>query len=271
MRRVQTRGAGGRDQQTAQQRTIVQLGGCHAGQFGNQMYHSDGLRRPHGTHDNPIHSHRKVPSARTVTISRGNGLSISPASLAPHTGTGVISVMARPTLFTLPNLVSSSRVALAVGFVAFDAVPTRLALIGIASLTDFLDGWIARRTKVVSRFGALLDPVADRFFVLGVVISYVIGGQFNIWQAVAIMFRDVMSVIGFFVARNVSWLRPIPFKARWIGKAVTGAQLITFLAVLILPRIVDVMVIIVAALGIAATIDYTLMLWRERVRSAVTP
>ena len=70
------------------------------------------------------------------------------------------TTVARPTVFTLPNLISSSRVALAIGFVASEAVPTRLALIGIASLTDFLDGWVARRTKVASRFGALLDPVA---------------------------------------------------------------------------------------------------------------
>ena len=178
--------------------------------------------------------------------------------------------MSRPAIFTLPNLVSSSRVVLAVGFVATDAAPTRLALIGIASLTDFLDGWLARRTQVVSRFGALLDPIADRLFVLGVVISYVLGGQLNVWQAIALMFRDVMSVIGFFVARNVSWLRPIPFKARPIGKAVTVLQLATFIAVLLAPSVVSVLVIVVGLFGLAATIDYTLMLWRERSREPVS-
>ncbi len=195
--------------------------------------------------------------------------------MARLAGSGVICSMTRSSLFTLPNLVSSSRVALAMGFVASDAVPTRLALIGIASLTDFLDGWLARRIKSTSRFGALLDPIADRFFVLGVVISYVLGGQFSLWQAVAIMFRDVMSVIGFFVARNVRWLRAIPFKARPIGKAVTVAQLITFFAVLLAPSQVNALVIIVAVLGLAATVDYTLMLWRERMREplseSVTP
>ena len=175
----------------------------------------------------------------------------------------------RPSLFTIPNLVSSSRVALAFGFVASDAVPTRLALIGAASLTDFLDGWLARRINVTSRFGALLDPLADRFFVLGVVASYMMGGQFTVWQAVAVMFRDVMSIVGFFVARNVSWLRPIAFKARPLGKAVTVAQLVTFLAVLVAPTSVTLLVFLVALLGLAATIDYTLMLWRERVRDPV--
>jgi len=177
--------------------------------------------------------------------------------------------MKRSSVFTLPNLVSSSRVVLAVGFVASDAVPTRLALIGIASLTDFLDGWLARRAKETSRFGALLDPIADRFFALSVVISYVLGGQFSVWQGVAIMFRDVMSVIGFFVARHVSWLRAITFKARLLGKAATVAQLATFLAVLLTPSVVKALVVFVAVLGVAATVDYTLMLWRERVREPV--
>ncbi|MEP6779284.1 MAG: CDP-alcohol phosphatidyltransferase family protein [Gemmatimonadaceae bacterium] len=172
--------------------------------------------------------------------------------------------MSRSRYLTVPNLVSSSRVMLAFGFIAYDAAPIRLALIGVASLTDFLDGWLARRSQVTSRLGALLDPVADRFFALSVVFAYLIDGQLTAWQGVAIMFRDVMSVIGFFVARNVSWLRPIPFMARPVGKVVTFGQLTVFLAVLLKPTWVNALVIIVAILGVVATIDYTLMLWRER-------
>lgn len=174
--------------------------------------------------------------------------------------------MSQSSILTLPNIISSSRLALAVGFVAVDAMPARLALIGIASLTDVLDGWLARRARLTSRFGALLDPIADRFFVLAVVVSYVAGGQLTVLQAVAVMFRDVMSVIGFFVARSITWLRPIAFEARWPGKVVTGAQLLTFLAVLLMPGWVDVMVLVVFTLGVVATVDYTLMLWRKRVR-----
>lgn len=153
---------------------------------------------------------------------------------------------------------------LAFGFIVSREVPTRLILIGVASLTDFLDGWLARRSQVTSRLGALLDPVADRFFVLSVVVAYLLGGQLSIWQAIAIIFRDVMSVIGFLVARSVSWLRPITFMARPLGKVVTVAQLFVFLAVLLRPNWVNSLVILVAILGVIATVDYTLMLWRER-------
>lgn len=186
--------------------------------------------------------------------------------LAPRAPSRVLSLMARSSVFTLPNLVSTSRFALALGFVVSDAAPARLALLGIASFTDVLDGWLARRSQAVSRFGALLDPIADRFFVLAVVISYVMGGQLTAGQAALIMLRDVMSVIGFFVAKNVSWLRSIPFRARPIGKLVTVVQLFTFLVVLLWPSWVTTCVWTVAALGLAASIDYTLMLWRERDR-----
>jgi phosphatidylglycerophosphate synthase len=170
-------------------------------------------------------------------------------------------------IVTVPNLVSTSRVVLGFGFLLTEAVSMRLTLIAIASLTDFLDGWLARRTHAASRLGALVDPVADRFFALCVVIGFVASSQLSVWQAVALMFRDVMSIIGWFVARNVSWLRPITFKARLLGMAVTVLQLLTFLVVLLWPGLTDGMVWFVFLVGVAATVDYTLMLWRERVRS----
>ena len=178
--------------------------------------------------------------------------------------------MPRGSVLTLPNLVSTSRFALAIGFAGSETVPVRLALISIASLTDVLDGWLARRAQATSRFGALLDPLADRFFVLVVVVTYVAGGQLGLLQAVLMMFRDIMSLVGYAVARSVTWLRDIPFRARAIGKAVTVAQLATFLLVLVAPDSTTVAVWLVGLLGLAATIDYTLMLWRERARKSAS-
>ena len=72
----------------------------------------------------------------------------------------------RTALVRLPNLLSCSRIVLAGGFVAFDASTARVGIIGAAAVTDFLDGWLARRVHATSRWGALLDPIADRVFVL---------------------------------------------------------------------------------------------------------
>jgi len=176
----------------------------------------------------------------------------------------------RDSYITLPNLVSGSRFALAVGFVAVEAMPVRLVVLVVASFTDVLDGWLARRSKATSNFGALLDPVADRVFVLAVVGRYLADGLFTPWQATALLFRDVMSLIGWFVARNVSWLRPIPFRARWPGKVVTALQFASFLAVLVTPSLVTPLIVVAFGIGLVATVDYTLMLWRERIPPAAS-
>jgi phosphatidylglycerophosphate synthase len=174
----------------------------------------------------------------------------------------------RPTLWTLPNAVSLSRVVLAAGFVASTGAGERLALVGVASLTDVLDGWLARRLGVVSRWGALIDPIADRIFVVAAVGTFVANGALSPVQAVVLLLRDVMTVIGFCVARMVAWLRAVTFRARPLGKLVTGLQLATLLALIVVPRAAPALVAAVGLVAVAATVDYTLLLWRERARDA---
>jgi phosphatidylglycerophosphate synthase len=100
--------------------------------------------------------------------------------------------------------------------------------------------------------------------VVSVVVAFVAGGELTWGQAVALLVRDVMSVVGWFVARSTPSLRAIPFRARWPGKVLTALQLVVFLAVLVLPVLVAPLVVVAFALGIYATIDYTRMLARER-------
>jgi len=167
-------------------------------------------------------------------------------------------------LATVPNLVSSSRFVLAAGFLLAEGLAPRLGLIGLASFTDFLDGWLARRQQVTSRLGAILDPIADRVFVISVVVAFVASGDLTVWQAGLLLVRDVMTIIGWIVARSSPSLRRIPFRARWSGKVLTVVQLGTFLCVLLWRPAVTPLVLLSALLGVYATIDYTLMLWRER-------
>jgi phosphatidylglycerophosphate synthase len=78
---------------------------------------------------------------------------------------------AAAALWTLPNAVSMSRVVLAAWFVVASGAAERLALLGAASASDLLDGWLARRHNAVSRWGALIDPIADRIFALAAISS----------------------------------------------------------------------------------------------------
>ena len=172
--------------------------------------------------------------------------------------------MDRGALLSLPNLVSMSRLALAAAFVVLPATAARLALIVAASATDVLDGWLARRANAATRWGALIDPIADRVFVFTVVCTYLFEGRLGTGQYFVLLARDIMTAVGFVVARSISWLRPVEFRARPLGKAVTALQLVVLLAVLLVPEWVAPLVQVVGLLAAASVIDYTLALWRAR-------
>ena len=168
------------------------------------------------------------------------------------------------TLKALPNVLSFSRLVLAAGFVAADGVGMRVGLIGAAAATDFLDGWLARRVNAASRWGALIDPIADRFFVLTAVATMLFSGALTTAQYFVLIARDLATAVGFLVARVVSWLKPVEFRARWLGKVVTALQLAALVAALVAPRLVMPLVIAPAVTSAAAITDYTLALWRAR-------
>jgi cardiolipin synthase (CMP-forming) len=173
---------------------------------------------------------------------------------------------ARPELRALPNILSFSRLALAAGFVVADGVAMRVGLIGVAAATDFLDGWIARRVNAASRWGALIDPIADRFFVLTAVATMLFSGVITTGQYFVLITRDLATAIGFLVARAISWLRVVEFHARWLGKVVTGLQLATLVAALLVPAAVMPLIVAVGVVSAASIADYTLALWRARTR-----
>lgn len=170
----------------------------------------------------------------------------------------------RRTIVRLPNILSSSRFLLAVLFVCSDAPRVRVGLIGAAGATDFLDGWLARRVDATSRWGALLDPIADRVFVLAAVGAFIFSGALGTGAYFVLIMRDLATAVGFLVARVVPWLRPVVFKARLSGKIVTVLQLVTLAAVLVAPRALPPLVATVAVVSAISIADYTLALWQAR-------
>ncbi|HEY6825874.1 MAG TPA: CDP-alcohol phosphatidyltransferase family protein [Gemmatimonadaceae bacterium] len=173
---------------------------------------------------------------------------------------------ARATLRALPNIISSSRLLLAAGFAVVTDADRRLGLVGLAAFTDFLDGWIARRAEWTTKWGALLDPIADRVFALAAVVTFVVMGELSIVGALVMISRDIMTAIGFFVARIIPWLRPVEFKARPLGKIVTFLQFVTFVALLRYPAGVTMCLWLVGIASLLSVVDYTLALWRARAR-----
>jgi cardiolipin synthase (CMP-forming) len=174
--------------------------------------------------------------------------------------------MSRGSLLTLPNILSLVRIPLAAAFLAMQGTPERVAIIGAAGVSDVLDGWIARRRNAVTRWGALLDPVADRFFVFTAICALLFSGTVGTAQYFVFLSRDLATAIGFLVARAIPWLRAVPFQARALGKAVTVLQQLFLLVALLAPGYVNAMLVTIALVSAASIVDYTLMLWRARPR-----
>src|SRR4051812_21037503 len=171
----------------------------------------------------------------------------------------------RASLRSIPNIVSLSRVVLAVAFVADRDPNARLGIVLAAAVTDMLDGWLARRAGMVTRFGALVDPFADRVFVLVAVATFVYEGTLTTTEYFVMISRDLMTAVGFLVARSVSWLRPVEFRARPSGKIVTALQMLAFVTLLKIPRAIAPMIWAVGIASAYSIVDYTWALWRARV------
>ena len=173
------------------------------------------------------------------------------------------------SLVTLPNTISLSRVLLALAFVVSSDPRGRILLIVVAGITDFMDGWLARHEKTESTAGALLDPLADRIFVLVAISTYLVEGQLTTGQYFLFLTRDIATAVGFLVAKIIPTLRPAVFRARLLGKIVTVLQLVALVAILILPELTDILIVTIAVISAASVVDYSIALWRGRARSTV--
>jgi cardiolipin synthase len=175
--------------------------------------------------------------------------------------------MERDTLVTLPNLISISRLGLAIAFVVFRSMNSRLLIVAAAGATDYFDGYFARRRGSFSKWGALIDPVADRFFVFTAVCSLLFDGVIGTWQYAVFISRDFMTAIGFITARAIPRLRQVRFKSRVAGKLVTVMQLATLALVFVAPPLVNAALALVGLASLVSIGDYTLALWHARARA----
>jgi phosphatidylglycerophosphate synthase len=162
----------------------------------------------------------------------------------------------RPLAGALPNTLTLIRLALGI---AFPLVPERLRLPALlaATATEFLDGRIARLLHAAGTTGRLLDPIADKVFVLGVLATLLREGAVTAWQLLLAATRDVIVTAGaswVAVRGGTSTLHRMP--PSWLGKLTTAAQFAFLLAVFLAPRLGLPLLAAAAGLGLAAGIDY---------------
>lgn len=135
-------------------------------------------------------------------------------------------------------------------FISYSSVPpterneafrlTGAAVFLFAAISDWVDGWIARRFNQKSQLGSILDPLADK----GLLLTALILLSWNqvshewrlpLWFPILIISRDIMVLIACAVLYLL--LGKLEIKPNWFGKAATALQMITLLAAMLRPSI----------------------------------
>ena len=138
----------------------------------------------------------------------------------------------------LPTLLTLSRIVLIPVFVfSVHLHPIFGALVfSVASLTDFLDGYLARRSGEITKFGIILDPIADKFLVISALIVLVDMERLSAWIAIVIIVREFL-VTGL---RVVALSRDIVIPAELGGKIKTGVQIAAVLCLVLNRSLFDI-------------------------------
>lgn len=129
---------------------------------------------------------------------------------------------------TVPNLLSMLRLALVPVFLWLllsERYLSAIVVLALSSLTDYLDGYFARKFNQVTRLGQLLDPAADRLYIFSTLVGLSITGIIPIWLAVVIIARDVVLAVAYPILATHGY-GPLP--VHYLGKTGTFALLYAF-------------------------------------------
>jgi cardiolipin synthase (CMP-forming) len=132
-------------------------------------------------------------------------------------------------VLTIPNLLSLVRLAGVPVFLWLVLVPKRdewaLAVLMFSGVTDYLDGKLARRWNQITRLGQLLDPLADRLYILAVLIGLTLREVVPLWLTVLLVSRDLVLILCYPPLRRHGYgVLPV----NYLGKAATFNLLYAF-------------------------------------------
>lgn len=171
--------------------------------------------------------------------------------------------------FNIPTILTFSRIILIPFFLLVTPQSPLLgiAIFLIASATDFLDGYLARKWGQITKFGMIIDPIADKFLVISALVLLVDMVRLSIWVAVIIIVREFL-VTGL---RAVALSKDIVIPAETGGKLKTAAQMGAIILLLLPGSVVDidfydaglVLMYIALVLAIVSGVQYTVSFWKR--------
>ncbi|MGD2169448.1 MAG: CDP-alcohol phosphatidyltransferase family protein [Chlamydiota bacterium] len=154
-------------------------------------------------------------------------------------------------MITISNCLTFLRAPLAFLFLTESTALRILALL-LAMITDSVDGYLARRSHSTSKFGAILDPVMDKFFVYFALTVIFFEGKIKMWQAASMISRDFfLCLFGLYLLIVNKWKGFQLQSVRW-GKVTTAMQFLVLIGLtlnFVFPSIIFIGFIIFGALA----------------------
>lgn len=161
----------------------------------------------------------------------------------------------------LPNFLTAIRILLAplcAWLVLNGEFFQALLVFVVAGGSDALDGWLARRFGLVSRFGEYLDPVADKLLMLASFLTLTYIGIAPIWLTIIVIARDVAIVLGVGIAQLLNL--PVKMEPLAVGKASTVVQVGYVALTLLMLSLHNTQPVLMTTAAVIAT-AFTLMSW----------
>ncbi|MDD3218286.1 MAG: CDP-alcohol phosphatidyltransferase family protein [Lachnospiraceae bacterium] len=145
--------------------------------------------------------------------------------------------MQKKDYFNIPNIMGYFRILMIPVFIVFylraDSQAEYYMALGalcLSLITDFLDGRIARKYNMVTSFGKVLDPIADKLTQLAIAAVLVFRYPFMLWFLVAfVLYQIYMGIMGLYLLK-----RNILYGAKWYGKVTTATIDLGCVAILLL-------------------------------------
>ena len=172
-------------------------------------------------------------------------------------------------MVSVPTIITLSRILIILPFilVASDRPFLGAVLFAIAALTDLLDGYVARKTRQVTKLGILLDPIADKLLVISALILLVDMAMIPAWIAIIIIVREFI-VTGL---RIVAISKDIVIPAEMGGKIKTVSQIASILVLFLDRTFIETdfyamgitLLWIAMVLGIVSGVQYYILFWKR--------
>ena len=122
----------------------------------------------------------------------------------------------------------------------------------VLAFSDWLDGYLARKTRTVTSLGKLIDPLSDKLLVVSVLIVLLGFGEINFWPVLIIVFRE-LAVEGL---RSLQMMKRVVVGASFLGKVKTVLQMMAVLFLILKLPFSNLILWLAVALTILSGLDY---------------